>query len=198
MHDTMLRVRRAATAEVVTDRTTRRIIGVAAFAIATALGAQVVVPLPFTPVPMTLQTLFVLLSGALLGPRLGAASQVAYLAMGIAGLPVFFGGGMGPAQLVGPTGGYLVAFPLTAYAAGVLARPSGRRSLAGALRLFAGLLLASLVVLLGGTAWLAVTTGDLAGAIALGLAPFLIGDTVKVALATLIAWRGRDRTLGLL
>ncbi len=147
---------------------------------------------------MTLQTLFVILSGALLGPALGAASQLAYLGMGIAGLPVFFGGGLGPAQLIGPTGGYLVAFPLTAWAAGMLARPTGRKGLGEGLRLFGGLLLASLVVLIGGTAWLAVMTGDLAGAIALGFLPFLVGDAVKVSLATLIAWRGRDRTLGLL
>lgn len=198
MHDTLLRLRRAATLEVVADRTTRRVIGVAAFAVATALGAQVVVPVPFTPVPMTLQTFFVILAGALLGPSLGAASQVAYLGMGMAGLPVFFGGGLGPAHLLGPTGGYLLAFPVTAYVAGLLARPTGRRTALEAVRLFAGLLVASMVTLVGGTAWLAVTTGDLAGAIALGLVPFLVGDLVKVALATLLAWRGRDRTLGLL
>jgi biotin transport system substrate-specific component len=198
MHDTLLRLRRAATLEVVADRTTRRIIGVAAFAVATALGAQVAVPIPLTPVPVTLQSLFVILSGAMLGPSLGAASQVAYLGMGMAGLPVFFGGGLGPAHLLGPTGGYLLAFPVTAFVAGLLARPTGRRTVAEALRLFVGLFVASLVTLAGGTAWLAVTTGDLTGAVALGFAPFLVGDLVKVALATLLAWRGRDRTLGLL
>ncbi|MFN2327253.1 MAG: biotin transporter BioY, partial [Gemmatimonadales bacterium] len=79
---------------------------VAAFALATAFGAHVAVPL--TPVPVTLQTLFVVLAGAMLGPRLGAASQIAYLGMGIAGLPVFVGG-FGLAYLAGPTGGYLLA-----------------------------------------------------------------------------------------
>ncbi len=197
MNETILRVREVAALEVVPNRTARRIIAVAAFAIATALGAQVFVPLPFTPVPMTLQTLFVVLAGALLGPTLGAASQVAYLAMGVAGLPVFFGGSFGLAHLLGPTGGYLLAFPVTAYVAGLLARP-GRKGLLEGARLFAGLFLASLVILVGGTAWLAALTGDLAGAAALGLVPFLIGDVVKVGLATLIAWRGRDRTLGLL
>lgn len=197
MNETILRVREVAVLEVVPNRTARRIIAVAAFAIATALGAQVFVPLPFTPVPMTLQTLFVVLAGALLGPTLGAASQVAYLAMGVAGLPVFFGGSFGLAHLLGPTGGYLLAFPVTAYVAGLLARP-GRKGLLEGARLFAGLFLASLVILVGGTAWLAALTGDLAGAAALGLVPFLIGDVVKVGLATLIAWRGRDRTLGLL
>ena len=198
MNGTLLRAREWAAIEVVPNRNARRVLAVAAFAIATALGAQVFVPLPFTPVPMTLQTLFVVLAGALLGPRLGAASQLTYLAMGVAGLPVFAGGGLGLAHLVGPTGGYLLAYPITAYVAGVLARPSGRTGIGEAARLFTGLLVASFVVLVGGTAWLAAMTGDVGGAIALGLVPFLVGDVVKVALAALLAYRGRDRTLGLL
>ena len=198
MNETILRMKRVAALEVVESRNLRRVIAVAAFAIATALGAQVFVPLPFTPVPMTLQTAFVILAGALLGPRLGAASQLAYLGMGLAGLPVFFGGGFGLHHLLGPTGGYLLAFPVTAYVAGVIARPSGRKDVVELLRLGAGLFVASLVILGGGTAWLAAMTGDLAGAVALGLVPFLLGDVVKVGLAALIAWRGRDRTLELL
>lgn len=198
MNDTIVRAKRVAALEVVGNRNARRVIAVTAFAIATALGAQVFVPLPFTPVPMTLQTLFVVLAGALLGPRLGAASQLAYLAMGVAGLPVFYGGSFGLAHLLGPTGGYLLAFPVTAYVAGLLARPSGRRDGVELGRLFAGLFVASLVILAGGTAWLAALTGDVSGALTLAVAPFLIGDLVKVGLAALIAWRGRDRTLGLL
>lgn len=198
MNATILRAREVATLEVVPNRNARRVIAVAAFAIATALGAQVFVPLPFTPVPITLQTLFVVLAGALLGPRLGAASQLTYLAMGVAGLPVFYGGSFGLAHLLGPTGGYLLAYPVTAYVAGLLARPSARAGVVEGARLFLGLLLASLVVLVGGTAWLAAMTGDLSGAIALGFTPFLVGDVVKVGLAALLALRGRDRTLGLL
>lgn len=198
MNDTIVRAKQVATIEVVGNRNVRRAIAVAAFAIATALGAQVFVPLPLTPVPMTLQTLFVVLAGALLGPRLGAASQVAYLGMGIAGLPVFYGGGFGLAHLLGPTGGYLLAFPVTAWVAGVVARPSGRRDLTELGRLFVGLLAASLVILAGGAAWLAVLSGDASGALTLGLVPFLLGDLVKVGLAALIAWRGRDRALELL
>ena len=198
MNDAILRAKRAATVEVVGNRNVRRVIAVAAFAVATALGAQVWVPLPFTPVPMTLQTLFVILAGALLGPRLGAASQLAYLGMGVAGLPVFAGAGLGIAHLFGPTGGYLLAFPVTAWVAGWVARPSGRQDVRELARLFAGLLAASLIILVGGAAWLAALTGDLAGAVALGLLPFLLGDVVKVGLAALVAWRGRDRTLELL
>lgn len=197
MHDAMLRLRRAATFELVPDRNARRVIAVSAFAAATALGAQVAVPVPFTPVPVTLQTLFVVLAGAMLGPRLGAASMMTYLAMGAAGLPVFAAGAFGLPYLVGPTGGYLLAFPATAFAAGWVAQRVPRGAAEGPL-LFAGLFLASLVTLGGGAAWLGALTGDLRGAVALGLVPFLAGDVVKVGLATLIAWRGRNRTLGLL
>lgn len=194
MHEAMIRAKQVATREVVRDRTTRRVIAVAAFAVATALGARVAVPL--TPVPVTLQTLFVILSGAVLGARLGAASQLGYLAMGVAGLPVF-AAGIGPGALVGPTGGYLLAFPATAWASGVAARHA-KATVTGAFGLFVGLFLASLITLGGGAAWLAVLTGDGARAVALGFTPFLAGDLIKVGLATLIAWRVRDRTLGLL
>lgn len=197
MSDTLTRVRNADGLELTPDRTARRVLAVAAFALATALAAHVRVPLPFTPIPMTLQTLFVVLAGALLGPRLGAASQLAYLGAGIAGLPVFTGGA-GLAYLLGPTGGYLLAFPVAAFLAGVVSRRVPRRGIAAPALLFLGLLAASLVILLGGVAWLGIATGDGGGALALGLVPFLLGDLVKVALTTLIAWRGRDRTLGLL
>lgn len=195
MQDTILRLRNAAAVEIVPDRNVRRVLAVTAFAVATALGAHVAVPL--TPVPVTLQTFFVILAGALLGPGLGAASQVAYLGMGVAGLPVF-AGGFGLAYLAGPTGGYLLAFPATAFVAGVVARRVRGRGLTAAAVLFVGFFLASLITLGGGTGWLAVMTGDPGRALALGFLPFLVGDVLKVGLATLIALRGRDRTLGLL
>lgn len=195
MNDTILRLRNVATLELVPDRNARRVLAVGAFALATALGAHVAVPL--TPVPVTLQTLFVVLAGALLGPRLGAASQLAYLGMGIAGLPVF-AGGLGLAWLAGPTGGYLLAFPATAFVAGLVTRRVAGRGLTAGLLLFVGLFLASLITLGGGTAWLALMTGDPGGALMLGFVPFLAGDVLKVGLAALIAWRGRERVLGLL
>ncbi len=195
MNEMILRLRAAATTKVVSSRSARRVMAVGAFAIATALGAQVEVVIG--PVPLTLQTLFVILAGVMLGARLGAASQIAYLAMGIAGLPVFSGGAMGPAWLLGPTGGYLLAFPVAAFVAGAVAGPV-RRSLGGGVRLLAGLLAGSAAVLLVGSAQLAALTGDPARAVAAGVAPFLAGDLVKVALAFLIAWRTRGRTLGLL
>ncbi len=91
------------------------------FAALTALGARVVIPLPFTPVPVTLQVLFPLLAGLLLGSKRGALSQAEYLAAGLAGLPVFAKGGAGLAYLFGPTGGYLLGFVVAAFVVGELA-----------------------------------------------------------------------------
>ncbi|MBW3554034.1 MAG: biotin transporter BioY [Gemmatimonadetes bacterium] len=196
MNETTLRSRDAA-AGAFPNRTAARIAAVALFAVATAVGARMSVPVPLTPVPITLQTLFVLLSGALLGPALGATAQLAYLAAGIAGIPVFVGGA-GLAYLLGPTGGYLLAFPVAAFVAGVVVDRVPRRGLAGAGLLFAALFATSLIVLLGGASWLGIITGDYAGAFALGFLPFLAGDLLKVALTTLVAWRGRDRVLRLL
>jgi biotin transport system substrate-specific component len=198
MNDTLMRVKNAATLELVPDRTARRVIAVTAFVVATALAAHVRVPIPMTPVPLTLQTVFVLLSGALLGARLGAVSQLAYLGLGVAGLPVFAGGALGLAYLLGPTGGYLLAFPAAAFLVGALARPGQRRGPVEAVRLLTALAAGSLLILASGAAWLTALTGDLAGAVALGIMPFLFGDVIKVSLAALIAWRGRRRTLGLL
>jgi biotin transport system substrate-specific component len=95
-----------------------RTAGVALFALLTAAGAQILIPT--APVPFTLQTFFVLLSGVLLGAKRGAASQTAYLAAGAAGLPVFAGFSGTFLHLLGPTGGYLLAFPVASYAAGLL------------------------------------------------------------------------------
>lgn len=193
MSDTSLHVRDSLAADAAPNRTARRITAVLLFAAATAIGARISVPM--TPVPVTLQTLFVLLSGALLGARLGATSQLAYLAAGIIGLPVFTAGA-GLGYLLGPTGGYLLTFPITAYLAGVVADRTRGGTIRSGLLMFVGLFLASLVTLAGGAAWLGVVTGDLGSAIAVGFLPFLLGDLLKVALATLIAWRGRGRTLG--
>jgi biotin transport system substrate-specific component len=144
-----------------------------------ALTARITVPLPFTPVPVTGQTLGVLLVGALYGPRRGALAVVAYLLEGIAGLPVFSAGRSGLPFLLGPTGGYLIGFVPAAAVAGMLghgARPAWLR--------LAGLLLASVVVYVFGAPWLAIVAGrDLAGAISVGVLPFLPGDVLKAGLA---------------
>jgi biotin transport system substrate-specific component len=159
---------------------TRSAVVVVGFSLLTAAAAQVVVPLPFTPVPLTGQTFAVLLTGALLGPRLGALAMLAYLAEGAAGLPFFRGGAGGPAHLAGPTAGYLFAFPAAAFVTGLLAeRGWDRRFVTAA----AAMALGSLVILAGGWAWLALMSGAGGEAFRLGVAPFLPGDVVKIALA---------------
>ena len=150
-----------------------------------ALAAQVAVPLPGTPVPMTLQPLAVLLVGGLLGPGAGAASLALYLAAGAAGLPVFTPlGAPGLARLLGPTGGYLLAFPFAAAVVGwVTVR---RRGWAGAL---AGPLLGMAAIHAGGLAQLLVLTGNADAAVALGTLPFVLGDCLKVLVAALVLRR---------
>ena len=106
------------------SRTERRLLAVLGFALATTVAARVAVPLPGTAVPFTLQVAAVLLAGVVMGPRFGAASQAVYVMAGFVGLPVFMAGG-GPAYLLGPTGGYLIAFPAAAAVAGFF---SWRRS----------------------------------------------------------------------
>jgi len=161
-----------------------RIAGIAAFALLTALGAFVRIPLPFTPVPITLQTLFVVLAGVYLGGRDAAGSQLAYLGIGAIGLPVF-AGGAGVAHLMGATGGYLLAFPLAAWMVGALVRPGDR--LLRALAVFTG---AKVIIFGLGTVWLATVLGvDASRAIALGVLPFLPGAVIKVAAATLLVVR---------
>jgi biotin transport system substrate-specific component len=171
MTDLALGVRRAALGT--------RVLAVVLGAALVALAAQVAVPLPGTPVPMTLQPLAVLLVGGLLGARLGAASLVLYLAMGATGLPVFTPTVplVGIARLMGPTGGYLLAYPLAAYAVGAIAEvPTWRRA---AVAVLAGLAL----IHLGGLAQLAILTGDLSAAARFGTVPFLLGDLMKLAVA---------------
>jgi biotin transport system substrate-specific component len=131
---------------------------------------------------MTLQPLAVLIVGGLLGNWLGAASLLLYLALGAAGLPVFTPVGLpGVLRLLGPTGGYLLAYPLAAYAVGRLAG-DGQQIGRVALAALAGLVL----IHLGGLAQLLVLTGSLARAAQFGTVPFLLGDFVKLVLAVLI------------
>ncbi len=154
----------------------------------TAVAAQISVPLPFTPVPFTLQPMIVLLGGAALGSRLGAASQVLYLAAGIAGLPVFAASPVLPqgiGRLLGPTGGYLMSYPFAAFITGVLAeRGFDRRYASSALAMAAGLI----VIFACGVAWMAwgATPLGLDRALAAGFYPFIPADILKVLLAALV------------
>jgi biotin transport system substrate-specific component len=160
----------------------------------TAAAAQVSVPLPFTPVPFTLQPMIVLLGGAVLGPRLGFASQILYLAAGLAGLPVFAASpvlAQGIARLLGPTGGYLMSYPLAAVVTGALAaRGLDRRYFTSVIAMTAGLA----IVFACGVAWIAwgPSSAGIGRAIAAGLVPFLPADLLKIVLAAAVlpsAWR---------
>ncbi len=169
-----------------------RLPAAAAGTLLVALAAQIAVPLPGTPVPMTLQPLAVLLVGGLLGPGLGAASLAWYLLLGAAGLPVFALGTAGPAWLVGPTGGYLVAFPA---AAAVVGWVTARR--AGWAGLVAGALLGMATIYAGGVAQLTLLTGSPRAALAAGAIPFAVGDLVKSLVAVLALGRARPLTRAL-
>ena len=148
-----------------------------------ALSARI--QIPFYPVPMTMQTFAVLMVGACLGARLGAAALVVYLAQGALGLPVF-ASGAGPAYLLGPTGGYLAGFVVAAAVAGRLAESGATRRLVSAV---AVMLLAVALIYLPGVVWLAQITGSFEQAVSAGALPFLPGEAVKVVLAALAAWR---------
>jgi biotin transport system substrate-specific component len=150
---------------------------VAGFSLIVALSAQVAIPLPFTPVPVTLQTLAVLMAGCLLGSGRGALAILAYIGEGAAGLPVFSGGRAGIVHLLGPTGGYLLGFLFAAYVAGLLAERGALRSWAGTLLT---LVTANVVLYIPGVLWLGAYTG-LDKAVQFGLLPFLAGDVLKIA-----------------
>ncbi|MGZ8397800.1 MAG: biotin transporter BioY [Gemmatimonadales bacterium] len=168
-------------------RVLRRTIAVGLGAIVIAAAAQVVVPVPFSPVPMTLQPLAVLAVGGLLGAAAGLGALMLYLLLGILGLPVFAAGGSGAWHLLGPTGGYLLAFPIAAVVTGALVRPvteSAARVGAGAvLRALLACALGMVVIHAGGVAQLALLGGDPAAAFRVGFVPFLTGDLLKVGLA---------------
>lgn len=150
---------------------------VLAFSLLVALAAQVVIPLQ--PVPVTGQTFAVLLAGALLGSRLGALAMFVYLLEGAGGLPFFRGGNAGVAYLFGPTGGYLFAYPMAAYVTGLLAeRGWDKRFLTAA----AAMALGSALILAGGWLWLSRFVG-FEQAFAVGVARFIPGDIIKIALA---------------
>jgi biotin transport system substrate-specific component len=156
----------------------------------TALAAQVRIPLPFTPVPITGQTFAVLLTGAALGWKLGAAGQLLYIAAGIAGAPVFTEGSSGMEVIQGATGGYIVGFIFAAALVGWMAEHRQDRTFA---TMFTAFILGSMVIYAVGVPVLMSATGwTLLEAVEGGVVPFLLGDIIKAAAAGLLlpgAWR---------
>lgn len=188
--DTLLRVLTARGDSTATPRLIQ-IASVLFITALTAAAAQISVPLPFTTVPLTLQPMVVLVGSLALGSRLGATSQILYLAAGIAGLPVFAASATlppGALRLLGPTGGYLMAYPLAAFVTGSLAeRGFDRRYLTSVLAMFGGLA----IIFTSGVLWLALFARTLTGsapvglqsALATGLYPFVLPDLIKLAIA---------------
>lgn len=155
-----------------------------AFVCFTAVAAQLAVPLPFTPVPVTMQTLFVVLAGITLGARDGFYALLAYLGLGLAGAPVFAGFGFGAGAFLGPTGGYLVSFPAAALAAGYLFREFGGSRLAA----FCASLCGMALILAGGAAYLSFIGGfPFARTASLAIVPFAGGEIAKAAVAAILS-----------
>lgn len=173
----------------------RSTVSIGVFAALIIAGSYVVVPLPFSPVPVALQSLFVLLSAVVLGPRRGVLTVLLFLGMGAVGLPVFAGGQGGPAHFLRPTAGYLLGYIPAAGAAGALAALGRNRSLAvrrryDALAAAAG----SLIIYAVGVPVLQLVTGMRpAAAVAAGILPFLPGDLLKVVVTAALAGRLRRR-----
>ena len=151
--------------------------------------AQITIPLPFTPVPLTGQTFGILLIGAALGSKRGLASMILYIGEGALGLPFFAGGASGWHVLVGATAGYLLGFIVAAYIIGLLAERGLERNVRTS---FVPFFVGTLIIYFFGVAWLAIVIGSFSKAIVAGLLPFIIGDIIKLILAALTlpaAWK---------
>jgi biotin transport system substrate-specific component len=168
----------------------RQIALVVAGSLLVAVCARITIPLPFTPVPLTMQNFGVLLVGLLLGSRRGFAALTLYLAEGAMGFPVFNAIGPGGiAQLLGPTGGFLLVYPLVAWIAGYVVE-HGRKTFA---RAAIGGLLGEIVLFTGGLAWLTVFTHSIAQAFRWGLYWFLFAEVIKVMMAAGVAMQWQRR-----
>jgi len=159
----------------------------ALFAALTGVGGLIAIPLPFTPVPITLQTFFTFLAGAILGKYLGALSQLIYLLLGVVGLPVFAKGSSGIGVLLGPTGGYLIGFIPAAFLVGYLLERREKPSFG---LIFLAMVVGVVAIYLPGVGWLMwVARMNLVKALLLGVLPFMPGDAVKIVVGALIMKR---------
>ena len=151
-----------------------------------AIAAQIAIPVPFSPVPLTMQPLAVLLVGVVLGSKRGAAAAILYLLEGLSGLPVFAQGHGGAVWLAGATAGYLYSYPFAAFVAGWFSERGWGTTV---LRAIAGMLVALAVIYIGGFAWLMLVTGNARVAYGIGVAPFIAADIIKVMFgAAILPW----------
>jgi biotin transport system substrate-specific component len=165
-------------ARLMLDRVGVNLLTIVGASLVIAIAAQIAIPIPFSPVPLTMQPLAVLLVGVTLGSRRGAAAAALYLFEGASGLPFFAQGHGGAFWLTAATAGYLWSYPLAAFVAGWF---SERGWGSTTLRAIAGMLVALAIIYAGGFSWLAMLAGPRA-ALSLGIVPFVIADIVKVAL----------------
>lgn len=178
---------------IVASKSFARAILVTGFVIMTVLGAYVRIPLPFTPVPITLQTFFVLLAGAVLGRKAGFFSQLSYVGLGGLGMPIFQGYGAGILHLMGPTGGYLIGFMVASFVTGALIDKK-RNSLKFPYVIFA-MSIGLLAIYICGITWLMLAyKADFIKAVSLGFIPFIPGAAVKLIAASWIYSKIRFRT----
>jgi biotin transport system substrate-specific component len=168
--------------EMIVNKTAVSVIGVTTFALLTWIGAYVYIPLWFTPVPITLQTFFVFLSGAILGKKLGAISQIAYSGMGILGIPIFAAGGFGSLYILGPTGGYILGFVLSSWVIGYMIRDNNTT-----ISIITAFMAGAAVIFTCGAGWLIFGLGlNIKDAFLLGVLPFIPGCILKITAATIV------------
>lgn len=160
-----------------------RFITVGMGAIAVALAAQVAFPIPYTPVPFSLAPVAVIAVGGILGWAGGAAALATYLGLGLLGAPVFAAGGSGIGRLMGPTGGYLLAYPVAAAVVGAICTRITRHDIPDIINTLLACALGMAIIHVGGWAMLSLQTGDAQGALQWSLVPFLTNDLLKVGLA---------------
>jgi biotin transport system substrate-specific component len=163
----------------------RKMVYASLFAALTAAGAWISIPIPLSPLPVTLQTLFTMMSGAVLGPYFGVLSMIVYVLLGLIGIPVFAAGQSGLGVLFGPWGGYLIGFVFGAAVTGIIA---GLKKKPGLVWLCLAMAAGDIVVYMFGVTQLALISHmTLSKAILVGFIPFIPGDLLKLAVATLIA-----------
>ena len=170
------------TKDLIKDKLICRVLGVFVFTVLTSLGAFVRIPIPYSPVPITLQTFFVILAGLVLGGGLGSVSQIFYIILGVSGLSIFTNAGFGFSYLLGPTGGYLFGFVLVAFLLGAISKKIESNPL-----LLLTIVLASMAILICGATWLQLLFRiNFTRAFFLGVLPFIPGDIVKSLFAYLV------------